>query len=127
MNVINVHSLEKTDSVNAEAVYSIIIKMLGSNQLEKKQSVRADTTSLNIGKANGINNCLSVYFREKFGHDILLLESQFHINEIMVNHVIKHVDDKPTAPNCVEADSAYNLIKQCIPTRSTSYNLSSTV
>ena len=121
------HSFEKTDSVNAEAVYSTIIEMLGSNQLEKMQSALADTTSLNTGKANGINNRLSVYFRERVGHDIHLLECQFHINEIMMNHVIKHVDGKPTAPNRMEADSVYNLIKQCNPTKSTSHNLSSTV
>ena len=121
------HSFEKTDSANADAVYSTIINMLDSNQLEKMLSVMADTTSLNTGKESGINNRLSVYFKQSVGHDIHLLECQFYINEILLNHVINHVDGKPTAPNRMEADSVYNLNKQCRPTKETSHNLSNTL
>ena len=88
----------------------------------------ADTTSLNPGKERGSNTSLSKYFKQEIGHAIHLLECQFHINEILLNHVIRNVHGKPTAPDRMSSDLAYNPIKQLKPSETTTtISFSSTV
>ena len=92
-------------------VFSAIVSSIGQTQLKKILSVMSDTTSINTGKDKGINTRLAAYFKQEVGHGIHVLECQFHINELLFNHVVKFVEGKPTAPDRMEQDSLYNMIK----------------
>ena len=52
----------------------------------------ANTTSMNTGKNEGINSRLAEHMDSQGIH---VLECQFHVNEILLNHFIKHIDGKP--------------------------------
>ena len=106
--VVDLRTFEKSASVTAEAVYTTIIDSLGSEQLKSLRSVMADTTSMNTGKKKGINSRLVQHMNKQAIH---ILECQFHVNEILLNHVIKHIDGKLVAPDRMHPDSVYNKIK----------------
>ena len=44
-----------------------------------------------------------------------ILEYQFHINEILMNNVIKNVDGKPVAPDRMQQNSVYSRISKMRP------------
>jgi len=96
-------------------VFSTVLSNVDEALLKKIYSVMADTTSMNTGKDRGINSRLAVYFDQKIGHGLHILECQFHVNEILLAHVVKYLEGKPTAPDRMEQDSVYNMIKSLKP------------
>ena len=44
-----------------------------------------------------------------------MLESQFHGNKILLSHLIKYMEGKPTAPDRMSEESIYNSIKLLEP------------
>ena len=118
-DVFRLRSFEESESVTADVVFSAIINCFDVTHLKKVFSVMSDTTSLNTGKDKGINNRLTAYFKQEVGHGIHILECQFHINELLFNHVVKSVEGKPAAPDRMGQDSVYNMIKLFKPGRLT--------
>ena len=111
--MIELRTFEKNASVTAETVYSTLIESLGSTQLKKMRSVIVDTSRMNTGKKKSINSRLAKYMDALDSQEIHVLECQLniHVNEILLNHVIKLIDGKSVAPDRMHPDSLYNKIK----------------
>ena len=62
-----------------------------------------------------IKSRLAAHVNEAVGHDIHCSECQFHVNEILLNHVIKYVEGRPTATDRMATDSVYSRIKLIAP------------
>jgi len=46
-----------------------------------------------------------------FGHDVHMLESLFHVTEILLSHVIIHIVESTISPDSMQAESRYYRIK----------------
>ena len=75
----------------------------------------ADTTSLNSGRKGGIFAILELHFKRALGQDLISLECLFHVLELLFYNVVTFYDGDSTAPNALQANSVYNLIKNISP------------
>ena len=106
-----VRSFETKESVTGLAIFNVLtIEVLDASRLVKTLSVVADTTSVNTGSEQGVNTRLQTFFSNQFGINIHVLECLFHINELLLTHVLDHVEGKTTGPGRRPPGSAYNLI-----------------
>lgn len=88
----------------------IIDETFEEEEQRKMESVLSDTTGSCTGPVRGCNSRLQRYLKRKFNKDIHAFECQFHINEILLKHVIDYVEGETTGPGRRAASTAYNLI-----------------